>query len=430
MKVPKLELSEGEPAMILTPMDQAKNDQPRQYPLEINLDFELFNGVDEPSQGTKEQLMSIVKLFPNCVGVGVTGIFIQLRFSTLPPKPWPVKIAGLAAWFTGAPMISANSYLVSPRGRAGRGPPLSIEADLQRWRVPTTETLMVVIQELGKRGFESVGAQFWGAYLVVQISGTEPAGLQSRFPKQINGFHARYTYENPLTSESAPRVGQPTDAEPDNEPYEACLRPGVMLTGANSAGEVLSTTSGVCVVDSAGKKFVTCASRGFLPGDGHVYHPSLQGRLVRKIKRTFESTDISLFGTEAGINYLNETFSEIDSKAEPFRNIRDPKSLRFGDIVSMNTPFNGLCEGVYMASFVGPLPTDEPGLPHQYFRSDISYFGQTTDRLVDGCCGAPIFTQDFEVVGQFRFVELDGVVCWGSSYEPLLQGGYKLADVE
>lgn len=55
--------------MTLTSLDQAKNDQLRQYTLEINLDFELFSGVDKPSQGTTEQLTAIMELFPSCVGV-------------------------------------------------------------------------------------------------------------------------------------------------------------------------------------------------------------------------------------------------------------------------------------------------------------------------------------------------------------------------
>lgn len=222
---------------------------------------------------------------------------------------------------------------------------------------------------------------------------------------------------------------QPTEAEPDDTRYPTSLRPGVMLTGVDGDRSILASTSGVCVVNPAGEKFVTCASHGFAGGDGLVYHPNMRGNHIGTVATTFPLTDISLFKLDPTVKYARETFSNEDSTAEAFRRLKDPTTLRYAERISLITPFNGLCEGTYVATETRKIPADEPGEGYQYIRSEVVFFDPAAGRLMDGCCGAPLFAEDFEVVGQVRFVGNDGLHIWASSYECLQKDGYELSEI-
>lgn len=76
-------------------------------------------------------------------------------------------------------------------------------------------------------------------------------------------------------------------------------------------------------------------------------------------------------GVLGAMDYLNETFSDEDSKVQPFQSIRDLRPLRISDIVSMNTPSKSLCEGVYQGTSIGRMPSNEPSCPYEYFYLDI-----------------------------------------------------------
>lgn len=127
----------------------------------LKVNFELFNGVDEPrTGGTMEQSKVIFALLPDCVSVCVSPPFIQLGFSVLPPRPWPLKIAGLVAWFrTDGSSEPDVAHFLSRRGKAARGPSLKLQADLARWKVPATDVLRQAMDELEQKGFGVIELQ-------------------------------------------------------------------------------------------------------------------------------------------------------------------------------------------------------------------------------------------------------------------------------
>ncbi|KAI9833260.1 MAG: hypothetical protein M1826_000173 [Phylliscum demangeonii] len=197
-----------------------------------------------------------------------------------------------------------------------------------------------------------------------------------------------------------------------------------MLAGLTSAGFELLTTSGVCIKSREGKKFVTCAAHGFSPGTADVYHPACNGQKIGRLLRTLGSSDISLFELENGFTYSRETFSETDVPGRPFRALIHSNKIRVGDCLSLNSPFNGLCEATFIAEWLGLLPSDEPGTEHTFFQTSNS------DRFLDGCGGAPVWTDDFDVLGQSRFANKTGEFAYLPSYSDLVDEGFELSCIE
>ena len=276
---------------------------------------------------------------------------------------------------------------------------------------------------------ELIPLQWWGFYIVVEVCEPLPEGFQNRFPRRIAGMPAHFTTASPFDVESALRLKLPAEADPDDNPYAKALRPGVMLAGLTLAGSELLTTSGVCVKSPSGQRFVTCAAHGFLPGSGDIYHPSLKGEKIGSLARTLGSSDISLFQVEDGFTYSRETFSEIDILAQPFRALGCPGAMKIGDIISLNTPFSGLCEATFIANRFGYLPSDEPGVPHVFYEAHVGYCGQHSGRFLDGCRGAPIWTNEFDVIGQFRSANKTGEIAYMPSYSHLVDEGFELSSI-
>lgn len=400
---------------------------PRDYAREVYPGFCLFDNGKDLGSPTVDQFRKLRSLFPNCSLVEHCPPFIRFHFTELPPRPWPLKIAGLIAWFTMETDIPPPN---SP-GTFGRGPSLMVDVKLIRWELPTMDVIRAVGKALMEQGCEIEGLQWWNWLIVVELAKKPTEDELKRFPRRINQITVSYVFDTPFKEALVLRLRTPTDAEPDDDVYHPMLRPGVMLGGTRGDGAELSTTSGVCVKSSDGQKFITCATHGFLFGSGDVYHPHVRSHNIGTIVRTFGTSDISLFKLAPGLKYSRESFGEVDYEGRAFRRIVDLRMMRTGDFIYMNTPFNGHCEGTYVAARFGLLPSDEPGQEHTYFVSTIGYFGQHSDRILDGACGAPVWTKEFDIIGQFRFTGLKSdKFAYMPSFEQLKAEGFELGQID
>ncbi len=90
----------------------------------------------------------------------------------------------------------------------------------------------------------------------------------------------------------------------------------------------------------------------------------------------------------------------------PFKQFNDPqRRSSAGDMVQMNNPLHGVCTATVLGSRYEPLLVDEPKAarkPHRFSRGMFAYFGQRTDRILERCSGAAIYTEDNQVLGHFR----------------------------
>lgn len=200
----------------------------------------------------------------------------------------------------------------------------------------------------------------------------------------------------------------------------------ILSSGIGPDGFELRTTSGVCVESPSGKKYVTCASHGFPLGLEDVYHPNAGGAIVGRVSKTFWDSDVSLILPSQGFQYSQEPFSSADYQSSPFSSFKHPFELCIGDLLHMDTPFNGHCEGIVVAVRMMRLPSDEPATPHRYVAETFDYIGNGSAQPLDGCCGGVVWTEEFEVIGQFRCLDVEDCTAYITSFEQLIDLGYKL----
>ena len=96
----------------------------------------------------------------------------------------------------------------------------------------------------------------------------------------------------------------------------------------------------------------------------------------------------------------------------------------------MDTPFNGHCEGVVVAIRMMRLPSNEPDKPHRYEVGTFDYVGNGSAQPLDGCCGGVVWTEEFEPIGQFCYLDKEDYTAYVTSFKHLINLGYKLSNIE
>lgn len=97
----------------------------------------------------------------------------------------------------------------------------------------------------------------------------------------------------------------------------------------------------------------------------------------------------------------------------------------------MDSPFNGRCDSIVVAVRMMSLPSDEPVTPHRYEIGTFDYLGNSSAQRLDGCCGGVVvWTEEFERIGQFRYLDKEDCTAYITSFEHLIDLGYKLSNIE
>lgn len=366
-----------------------------------------------------------MELFPTCFRLSFTPPYLVIACSELPPKPWPVTVAGMPLYLTTDAECSPMDL-----GLSASGPKASVEASIQRWQTPeigTFKKLFILFDKLQA----NIHRLQWIGWSFLAIGLSEPfADWRARLPFLINNVRIGYIFSERNLHEKALRRKVPTGRVPDNEVYRD-LRPGVLITSKSldQDKDDVMTTSGVCLRSPSGAKYITVAKHGFPGGVGdHVLHPSRDGHRIAEVDKVFGETDIAL-AKLADFHYSRETFSPVDAPVRPFRNILDSKQTRIGDLVFMDTPFNGRCEGVLIKLDVLRIPADDSADLVDYIIGHFTYFGNGADTLFDGCCGGVIWNSDHDILGQFGFQqEGSDQLFYCPSFEVLGSSGYTISD--
>lgn len=374
----------------------------------------------------KEQANAILDLFPTAFNLSLQNPFIVVTCKKLPPKPWPLTVAGMPLYLTTDPNTTPLKL-----GLGARGPKLEIDHLIRRYENPTLQTFKTVFEALDKRGIHLTRLQWIGWRFLGYLSGAAPNDWSSTFPPLINDVTIGYLFGEEAIEEKALRNKVPSGRVYDDAVYNDRLRPGVMLAGkVGLSNSELLTTSGVCVKSPSGNKYITCATHGFPGGKGAaIYHPSTNAETVGVFAKQFWDSDVGLLELSPRHSYDRETFSTAEYLVKPFRRLMDAFTLRIGDIIHLNTPVNGHVEGVVLKIDVLRLPTDEPADPTAYIIGHCVYFGNGAETLFDGCCGGALWTDEFDVVGQFRFMLKDEQVAYCPSFNPLVELNYELSEV-
>ena len=408
------------------------------------LSFSLLeNGI--PRGPNQKELSELRFHFPTMRSASYSHPFLTIRVETLPVQPWPTFVADLPLWLT-ASSDDEPPHEIGKMARAVQK--FDVDGEIKFLETPSVATVTKIFKLINTKG-AGINRIRWDGAMFRCFGTKEPEhGWQDRLPNRINGFAVSFFWTISSVEEHALRMRIPTEGMKDDTEYKReQLRPGVMVSGlCNNLQDVLETTSGICVESpSTGKKFITVAAHGFTAGIGDlVYHPKLRiingepdgAYQIGKIDRRFGDTDIALVELLPGIRYSRETFSDDQSKEpmQPFRRLKDPALNKVYDTVFMNTPVNGLCEGVHTDTqwTLGFEATDQNKDEERTYCeiSVFSYWGNGSDTFFEGCCGGVIWDGSFDVLGQFRFQEKGGKRrVYAPSFTVLMDQGYQLSTI-
>ena len=218
----------------------------------------------------------------------------------------------------------------------------------------------------------------------------------------------------------------------DDSRYDQ-LRPGVMIASRIGASQELLTTSGVCLKSpNSSKQYITVASHGFPGGVGdEVLHPNRNGVHIAEVSKVFGQSDIALaeLRNQSHLAYSRTTFSTQQAPVQPFRELLGFQEIRVHDLIYMDTAVNGRCEGSVVKIDCLRTRSDDPtSKDFDYTVGNFVYFGNGTDRLLDGCCGAAVWNDDHDVIGQFGFLDASpATLCYCPSLAMLKDFGYTIA---
>ncbi|CAG8082757.1 unnamed protein product [Penicillium salamii] len=354
------------------------------------------------------------RLYPGTKAVSFDGYFLTLLFDTLPPKPWPVTIAGVQPYFTTDPQfydsIPLTNYLRRSLLR------ISPETNIRYLSFDRIdEAFSLVFQFFAQSDISITEVQYWNNFFIIVLEKEDT--IIDNAPSNIGHCHCFYQFEKdmerpnmeilPLSqirerTKSLSTIGNVFDTSEYDE-----LRPGVMLSSGNSTADRsgLFTTSGVLVEGSFGERFMTVASQGF-PSEGRVFHPTHQGKELGQAMREIKHTDIALVKLTHDVTMVNETFESCDSTLPTRFNEFVPCDQRpkLGDTVYMDNPFLGSRQGTCGPHARTKITVGDLHEPkHVWVRTQWHYFGQGfAQHVTNGLAGSVIWDDNRNVLGFFR----------------------------
>jgi hypothetical protein len=418
--------------------------QPPEKVVRLTLSFSLLNnGI--PRGPNEEELPELQKHFPTLRTVSYQHPFLLLRVERLPEQPWQTFVADLPLWLT-----TPSHHGPFKIGKVARhSQRFNVKGDIQFFETPNEATVLEIFQLLNRKG-AGVDRIRWDGAMIRAFGSQEPEqGWQNYLPSRINDIAVSYYWTSSIMEQHAmrPKTLSTAKVTDDTEYGRKQLRPGIMLSAYSNMKAGPGTTSGVCVESPSGKKFITVAAHSFPAGVScMVYHPRVcrsngvpdGWHQIGTIDRKFGETDIALAQLQPGIRYSRETFADPgpgQPEVQPFRHLKSPETLRVYDSVFMNTPVNGLCEGVHLGTVWSLCfeATDEDPQPREALCkiANFSYWGNGSDALFEGCRGGVIWDKNFDVLGPFSFQEKDGRQCvCAPSFKILIDQGYQLSTME
>jgi len=416
------------------------------------LPFSLRNSNGGGRNVAKGEFSAIKTVFPTALSTIYVYPYLVVRVQELPPQPWPTFIGDIPLWLTdkaegGIPL----DFGESPRLHSSLE--FTVKGEIRDYHVPAPDTIWEVYNLVNGKGAGVDSIRFNGMRFLALGENEPAAGWRNVLPTRINGYKMGYIWGRSGKKEHAFRHNLPATTVKDDSDYRSqgeILRPGVLVEGLykmEGQGHFTSliTTSGVCVEGPGGEKRITVSRYGF-PLESHqeVYHPSAQpapnfANKIGKVDKVFGVTDIALVKLEDGLSYAAETFSEhsepgLPFNARPFRNLRDPKGLRYGDSVYMNTAVNGLCEGAHVDTDWKIVQGPGGQEAHMEIGTFLYWGNGQVGNLFEGCCGGVIWDESFDVIGQFHYVEKEAdshgrKLSYAPSFLPLIKEGYQLSSI-
>jgi hypothetical protein len=380
--------------------------------------FEEFTLIEEDGfprmARTKEEWDALWKLFPGAYGIGFSHYLLIVRYKTMPAKPWPLAVAGLLLYITdehdtiGFPHKLGIPPNPQTRHRFRHDPLEGEDTRIGASEVLFDRAIRYFENDLDVRLLSIVN--FLGWWLITVPDHTDMTRLPSIMSKSL----CRYIKisDQQMPREAAVRVMQPHGTNWDSSAYDI-LRPGIMVgCGATSSEHELLTTAGIEVKDKHGSRYVTVADHGFPVSREIVFHPNADGASIGRVVHRIKDSGIALMKLNPGQQFDNKTFdSELQEAfglsnvpGLQVRGIREAHSLRYGDVVSLNSPFSGFREAIHVATEKSRIRSDGDVDEHVWTTQNWQYFGSDEKEMRDGSCGSVILDDDGNACSFFRYV--------------------------
>ena len=382
----------------------------------IELSFRRINE-DGMYQGFPggEQWEELKALFFTChafeIEVGIP--FLLVRVPTLPPKPWPLSVAGMPLKFTTHETSSCFKFGENGRTRGDPFPHTNL-----RHTPFEAQRLDDVIDYLLDQEINVKRVVWFGLWRIIVSDDTDLATLLCIIFGVITRYH--FASEFPQPNLSAVPVIKPAGTVYDDTRYDLGgnrLRPGVMISSSvferTDNGQTLeswsSATAGVLVQDSGtGAKFMTIPTHVLQNSyNRDVYHPDPKnGVIIGTAVYDLDKTDITLVKLNDDITFENVTFETEIQDATQITGIRDHREFRQSDPIWMNNPYTGLCDGQHLglAGRIEGYPEDT----RRYRENYLMFENHVTTEPIAGCCGSAIVHEDGQLVGFYHFLDDEG----------------------
>jgi hypothetical protein len=392
--------------------------------LHMKFNFTLRSDKDGKQRPpSRQEAGAIISAFPNCHAVGLSPPYLVLRFSQLPPKPWPLSAAGLPLYLTTDQYGDPEDF-----GLIGRAGTLSITPSPVLWKTPTSAMIKEIIQAYRTTYKTPISSIAWLGTRFMVTPADAKANL-NELPSTIGRVLVTYRNSEPKGREAAQRAKQPLDQIRDDSNYGLTLRPGIMIScEAYEGGETL-TTAGIPVRSPDGERFITVASHGFPLGLETVYHPNGNGSRIGEVKKKLWDTDISLASLNEGISYSCDTFSSNILAGSTLRGFKRLEDVLIGDNIFMDNPFSGLCEGQVTMVEWANIPCDEDASELPWVGALWMYTGNGRTEPANGSCGSVIWDEEENAIAFYRF-SYDGGKSCAISVEPLIQMGMVIEPIK
>ncbi|KAJ6190478.1 hypothetical protein N7519_000499 [Penicillium mononematosum] len=368
-------------------------------------------------------------LFPDTKAVLFDGYVLVFLLGSMPPKPWPLTIAGIQPYFTTDPDDDGPLPSMKRMNKLR----LFVDAEIDVTHLPPSEVgdaFELVFGFFAKSQISIAQVQYYGNFFIIVLE-NEYTDLTT-VPRSIGCCNCYYLFENevgfPQLAESPARgITGPTHVTyiVDNSEY-GVLRPGVMLSSATDH-EYL--TAGVLAEDSnSGERYMTVASHGF--PSGRVFHPCASGKETGQVAE-IRDIDLALVKLHNDVQFANETESPVGRGPTQLQDFVSIDDLKISANVYMNSPFTGYSEGTCGPHGRLRVPSNDPS-QHKWVKTRWCYMGQGfAETLQDGVCGSAIWNDGGNAIGFFRYAARSGQfrdwsLCIGADY--LIEHGFKIAN--
>lgn len=403
-------------------------------PQHLILPFDIRD--DEKAFLDPENRRLLYSIFTGTIGVATDGWFVYLQQSALPPKPWPLTVAGLPLYFQQQMGENPMPKALPVHWKNG-----SIAEDLNGRDMEDWVPLFHII----KNHFRDIGVSITE---VMYFSHCVDIVLEHRdtdytqLPRLAAKILCYYMFEDEMGRPSTPharRLLDPAPGNPDISQYDT-LQPGMRISSTylpDSLDTFLATTTGVLVKDEVGNKFMTAAAHGFPGGKcgTSVWHafPGT-GRDIGELIMEVSHTDVALVKLHDRETFSNITFQN-DSIPVPIQLKKFVKSTDYPrrSIMCLDSPDTGYIEVDYLVPGFRAIPSDDGSPMRDWVRTKWCYLGQDSGiNFHQEMCGSAMWDKDGNVLGFFRYAPQQGAMvdwCVGIAADELINRGYTPVDM-